>query len=77
MLVLAWYWYIYRKGRYPQMGQDDFIIFTLFFLGGAFCFALSTIYHVLANHSKASHDFCYKLDFLGIITVTSGCLPSG
>ncbi|KAL4907174.1 hemolysin-III related-domain-containing protein [Aspergillus multicolor] len=72
----AW-WYTFATEHYPQTSQDDFIVFFLLFLGGASCFALSTIYHLLANHSHTTHDLCHKLDLLGIVTVTSGCFPPG
>lgn len=77
MLILAAWYYRYAKEHYPQANSDDLAVFFLFFLAGASCFALSTTYHVLSNHSPSVHDFCDKLDFLGIIVVTSGCLPPG
>ncbi|KAL4920369.1 hemolysin-III related-domain-containing protein [Aspergillus aurantiobrunneus] len=77
VLALGSWWYAYAKEHYPQTTQDDLVVFSLLFLGGAACFTLSTIYHLLSNHSHATHDFCHKLDLLGIVTVTSGCFPPG
>lgn len=77
VFALAVYYYKYSKEHYPQANQDDLVVFALLFLGGTSCFAMSTIYHILSNHSHAVHDFCHKLDLLGIVTVTSGCFPPG
>lgn len=75
MMILGSWWSLYAGERYPAMDIDDGIVFFLFFLGGIICFLLSTIYHVLSNHSHTTHIFCLKLDFLGILIVTAGCLP--
>ncbi|KID84226.1 adiponectin receptor protein 1 [Metarhizium guizhouense ARSEF 977] len=48
-----------------------------FFLGAIVCYLLSTTYHVLSNHSHATHLFCLELDFLGILAVTAGCFSPG
>jgi adiponectin receptor len=77
MIALPIWLYPYAKENYPEADADDWIVLGLFFLGGASCFALSTIYHILANHSHTTHDFCHQLDFLGIIVVTAGCFPPG
>ncbi|CAG8955493.1 hypothetical protein HYFRA_00010360 [Hymenoscyphus fraxineus] len=77
MVILGSWWSGYAKERYPITTFDDTIVFFLFFLGGAICFLLSTAYHVFSNHSHATHLFCLKLDFLGILVVTAGCFPPG
>ncbi|CAG8971700.1 hypothetical protein HYALB_00003168 [Hymenoscyphus albidus] len=77
MFILGSWWSGYAKERYPITTFDDTIVFFLFFLGGAICFLLSTAYHVFSNHSHATHLFCLKLDFLGILVVTAGCFPPG
>ncbi len=77
MIALPIYFYPYAKEHYPSANSDDWTLFGLFFLGGALCFALSTSYHALSNHSHTVHDFCHRLDFLGIIVVTAGCFPPG
>jgi hypothetical protein len=77
MIALPIALYPHARDHYPTAGADDWTVFALFFLGGASCFALSTIYHVLSNHSHAVHDFAHKLDFLGITIVTTGCFPPG
>jgi adiponectin receptor len=76
-IALPIWLYPYARANYPNSNLDDWAVFALFFLGGTSCFTLSTTYHVLANHSHATHDFCHQLDFLGIIVVTAGCFPPG
>ena len=77
MIVLGSWWSRYAKEQFPALNADDGMVFFLFFLGGTVCYLLSTIYHVLSNHSHATQLFCLKLDFLGILTVTAGCFPPG
>lgn len=77
MVLLGTWWSFYANDHYPATGSDDAIVFFLFFLGGTVCYLLSTSYHVFSNHSHATHLFCLKLDFLGILTVTAGCFPPG
>jgi hypothetical protein len=77
MIALPVMYYTYAKEHYPEANIDDWIVFGLFFLGGALCFGLSTAYHVVSNHSHAVHDVYLRLDLLGISTVTAGCFPPG
>ena len=77
MLALPIYFYPFATSNYPDANADDWIIFGLYFLGGAICFFLSTAYHMLFNHSHAVHDMDLRLDLLGISTVTAGCFPPG
>lgn len=70
MLALPLYFYPYAKANYKGVDSDDWMIFGLYFLGGALCFALSTGYHTV-------HDVYLRLDLLGISTVTAGCFPPG
>jgi adiponectin receptor len=77
MIALPIALYPYARDHYPTAGVGDWTVFALFFFGGISCFALSTTYHVLSNHSHAVHDFAHQLDFLGIIVVTAGCFPPG
>ena len=77
MLALPAYLYPFAKAHYREADTDDWIIFGFFFLGGAVCFALSTGYHMVSNHSHAVHDVYHRLDLLGISTVTAGCFPPG
>ncbi|KAG8161625.1 hypothetical protein KVR01_008612 [Diaporthe batatas] len=77
MVLLGMWWSFYARDHYPATGSDDAVVFFLFFLGGTVCYLLSTAYHVFSNHSQATHQFCLKLDFLGILTVTAGCFPPG
>ena len=77
MIALPVAYYPYVQRNYPDAGSEDWFVFGLFFVGGALCFGLSTVYHVLSNHSKAFHDVYLRLDLLGISTVTAGCFPPG
>lgn len=77
MIILPIICYPYAKEHYPEVNLDDWIVFGLFFLGGALCFGLSTAYHVVSNHSHVVHDVYHRLDLLGISTVTVGCFPPG
>lgn len=77
MIALPVFYYPIVSRNYIDMSSDDYIVFGLFFLGGALCFGLSTGYHVLSNHSHAVHDVYHRLDLLGISTVTAGCFPPG
>ena len=77
MIVLPVILYPVAKDRYPRAGADDWTVFGLFFLGGALCFGLSTIYHTFSNHSRRVHDIYLRLDLFGITTVTAGCFPPG
>ena len=77
MMMLPIFFYPYAKRHYPDANADDWIIFGLFFTGGALCYGLSTAYHALASHSRAVHDIFHRLDLLGISAVTAGCFPPG
>jgi adiponectin receptor len=77
MVVVGSWWSRYANKWYPATNSDDAIVFFLFFLGGIVCYLLSTAYHVFSNHSHATHLFCLKLDFLGILIVTARCFPPG
>ena len=77
MIALPILYYPYVRNNYPNANSDDWTVFGLFFLGGATCFGLSTVYHALSNHSHAVHDVYHRLDLLGISTVTAGCFPPG
>lgn len=77
MIALPIILYPYAKEHYPDANVDDWTVFGLFFLGGALCFGLSTVYHILSSHSHAIHDVYLQLDLIGISTVTAGCFPPG
>lgn len=77
MIILPIFLYPYAKEHYHSANFDDWIVLGLFFLGGAVCFGLSTVYHVFSSHSHAVHDVYLRLDLLGISTVTAGCFPPG
>lgn len=62
MISLPIFFYPYAKHHCPDANADDWIVFGLFFLGGALFFGLSTAYHVLASHSHAVHDIYHRLD---------------
>ncbi|KAK8108949.1 hypothetical protein PG984_014750 [Apiospora sp. TS-2023a] len=63
MVVLGSWWAMHAKEQYPATGFDDGFIF--------FCSSWGE------PHSHATHVFCLKLDFLGILVVTAGCFPPG
>ena len=77
MFVLPIVFYPFAKENYPSANGDDWTAFGLYFLGGAFCFGLSTAYHAFSNHSQEVHDVYHRLDLFGISTVTAGCFPPG
>lgn len=77
MIPLPVVLYPYAKEHYPKANADDWVVLGLFFLGGAICFGLSTIYHAVCNHSHAVHNVYLRLHLLGISTVTAGCFPPG
>ena len=77
MLAVPIYLCPVAESHYPTTNADDGVIFTLFFLGGAICFSLSTAYHLVSSHSHAVHDVYHRLDLLGISAVTAGCFPPG
>lgn len=70
MIILSIICFPYAKGHYPEANVDDWVVFGLFFLGGALCFGLSTAYHVVANHSHAVND-----TITGLICSGSAPLP--
>ena len=77
MIILPMYFYPYARTNYGKADADDWIVFGLYFFGGALCFGLSTAYHAVSCHSHATHDVYHRLDLLGISTVTAGCFPPG
>lgn len=77
MLSLAIWLNGYAQARYSDISEDDYLVFSLCFLGSVTCFAVSAVYHTLSNHSCTTSEFCLKLDFLGIIGVTAGHFPPG
>ena len=77
MVALPFFFFPLAKERYSKANADDWTVFGLFFLGGAICFGLSTIYHTFSNHSHAVHDVYLRLDLFGISFVTAGCFPPG
>lgn len=77
LLALALLLRAYAGQHYSDHSTDDLVVFALFFAGGISCFSLSTSYHVFSNHSKGVSELCHKLDFLGIIFITSGCFLPG
>ena len=77
MITLPAIYYPFAKTHYSKANADDWIVFGLYFLGGALCFGLSTAYHTFSNHSREVHDIYHRLDLLGISTVTAGCFPPG
>lgn len=75
MMYLPLYFYPYAKKHYPDANGDDWVVFGMFFVGAASCFGLSTLYHVMANHSHAVHDVYHRVDMLGISASIAGTFP--
>lgn len=63
--------------HYPEGTRGDRIIFAFFFLTVTICFALSTTYHTLMNHSDHVSHLWLRIDFVGIILHTLGNFVSG
>ena len=70
---------LYQKGQKLELNitAEDVIVFGFCFVCGAICFGMSTLYHILASHSQTTYETCHKLDFLGIITICTGCFLPG
>lgn len=56
----------------PLTTWPDLLALTVFHLSVSTCFLLSTIYHLLSNHSHPIHTLHAHLDHLGIVLVIYG-----
>ncbi|KAH8176146.1 hemolysin-III related domain-containing protein [Sarocladium implicatum] len=53
--------------RYKVATREDVFVCTVYFLGVAVCFFLSSTYHIVANHSSRYHSLYVQFDYLGIL----------
>lgn len=76
-LGCEWYLLRYLHSKYENMTSTEDFIFTFFLLTAAVCLGLSTTYHTLLNHSPHAEIFWLRLDFSGIVLLTTGDFVSG
>lgn len=60
------------RPRYESATTADIIVFACFFAGAAFCLGMSATYHAISNHSPEVASFGNKLDYVGIVLLTTG-----
>ena len=58
--------------KYPSTNYLDIVVFSTFYFGVAICFALSSTFHVINNHSRRIANFGNQLDYLGIVLLMWG-----
>ncbi|KAK5661818.1 hypothetical protein OQA88_9920 [Cercophora sp. LCS_1] len=58
--------------RYAVATTTDKVVSCAYFLGVAFCFVFSTIFHMFLNHSAEIFSLGLKLDFQGVILLMWG-----
>jgi adiponectin receptor len=65
------------KPMYKTVSKEDSIVFGCFFFGAVFCLGVSSIYHLVSNHSSAVSRWGNQLDYLGIVMLIWGSfIPS-
>lgn len=62
----------YFSQQYPDATITDFMIFGFFLLTAGTCFALSSAYHTLLNHSADVSNLWLRVDYMGILFLTLG-----
>ncbi|KAM3075690.1 hypothetical protein ACMFMG_007821 [Clarireedia jacksonii] len=62
------------KPRYDTAEKSDVLAFSCFFAGAALCLGMSGTYHTISNHSPVVAKFGNKLDYLGIVFLTTGSI---
>ena len=63
--------------RTSRAEPQDYLVFTIYFVNVATCFLLSSICHIIWNHSPTYASVGNKLDYLGIILLMWGAsIPS-
>lgn len=78
MTAVPIFYYPYVKRHYADANTNEWIVFDLFFLGGALFFGVSlTGDHFFSYHSCVFHDVYHRLDLLGVSTVMAGCFSLG
>lgn len=74
---IAYWFYHAITVRYPTAHTADTVVFGCFFVGSAFCFAMSATYHTISNHSAVIARKANGLDYLGIVgLITGSFIPS-
>lgn len=63
--------------RYPDATWGDNFVFAFHLFTAIICFALSSNYHILMNHSQAFSDISGRFDYAGIIFLIFGDFVSG
>jgi len=69
LLPLIWTGDYAFVSRYPNASFHDRLIFFIYTCGVLACFLSSSIYHLFMGHSKAAHDTCLKVDFMGVLAL--------
>ncbi|KAH8808127.1 hemolysin-III related-domain-containing protein, partial [Xylogone sp. PMI_703] len=74
LLFVFWTYWVYSviTPRYGSATRADILSFACFFAGAAFCMGMSATYHAISNHSPAVARFGNKLDYMGIVFLTTG-----
>ncbi|KAI1770053.1 hemolysin-III channel protein-like protein Izh2 [Hypoxylon cercidicola] len=75
MLFIALPLYVFRTEvppRYRIATMADIIVCSVYFLGVAVCFTLSTFFHTFMCHSEAVYSLGIKLDYQGILLLMWG-----
>jgi adiponectin receptor len=63
--------------RTTNAESQDYVVFSVYFINVATCFLLSSICHIIWNHSPSYGSLGNKLDYLGIILLMWGAsIPS-
>lgn len=74
-LLFALSLYHLYTGALPRLvyaSWSDTIAVTVYYVGVVNCFILSTIFHILSNHSADVHRFGNELDHIGVVLVIYG-----
>lgn len=75
--ALPFYFWKTVHARTSEATTQDYLVFTIYFVNVATCFLLSSICHIIWNHSPSYASSGNKLDYLGIILLMWGAsVPS-
>ncbi|KAH9904944.1 hemolysin-III channel protein-like protein Izh2 [Xylariomycetidae sp. FL2044] len=58
--------------RYELADEMDLFVCSVYFIGVAICFVISTLFHTLMSHSEAIYDLGIKCDYQGILLLMWG-----
>ncbi|KAL1874413.1 hypothetical protein VTK73DRAFT_339 [Phialemonium thermophilum] len=76
-LLGEWYVLQFLHSRYREVSLADHLIFAFFLLTASGCLGLSSAYHTMINHSQQVEALWLRLDFVGIVLLTTGDIVSG